>query len=39
MTEDIFEGLGVEVTLKSEEDFLKIKETLTRVGVSSKKIS
>jgi hypothetical protein len=37
MTEDIFEGLGVEVTLKSEEDFLKIKETLTRVGVSSKK--
>jgi hypothetical protein len=37
MTEDIFEGLGVEVTLKTEEDFLKIKETLTRVGVSSKK--
>jgi hypothetical protein len=37
MIEDIFEGLGVEVTLKTEEDFLKIKETLTRVGVSSKK--
>lgn len=34
--EDIFEGLGVEITLKSEEDFLKIKETLTRIGVSSK---
>jgi hypothetical protein len=34
--EDIFEGLGVEVKLKSEEDFLKVKETLTRIGVSSK---
>ena len=36
MTEDIFEGLGVEVLLKKEEDFLKVKETLTRIGVSSK---
>lgn len=35
--EDIFEGLGVEVILKKEEDFLKVKETLTRIGVSSKK--
>jgi hypothetical protein len=35
--DDIFEGLGVEVTLKNKEDFLKIKETLTRIGVSSKK--
>ena len=35
--EDIFEGLGVEVTLKKEEDILKVKETLTRIGVSSKK--
>lgn len=35
--EDIFEGLGVEVTLQKEEDFLKVKETLTRIGVSSKK--
>ena len=34
--EDIFEGLGVEIKLKNEEDFLKIKETLTRIGVSSK---
>lgn len=37
MTEDIFEGLGVEIKLNSEEDFLKVKETLTRLGVSSKK--
>ena len=34
--ENIFEGLGVEINLKKEEDFLKVKETLTRVGVSSK---
>jgi len=27
----------IEVTLPSEEDFLKIKETLTRIGVASKK--
>jgi hypothetical protein len=36
MAEDIFEGLGVEVNLRNKEDFLKIKETLTRIGVSSK---
>jgi len=27
----------LEVTLKQEDDFLKIKETLTRIGVSSRK--
>lgn len=27
----------VEVTLKTEEDFLKVRETLTRIGVASKK--
>jgi hypothetical protein len=27
----------LEVRLKAEEDFLKVKETLTRIGVSSKK--
>ena len=37
MTDDIFSGLGVEVNLKNKEDFLKVKETLTRLGVSSKK--
>jgi hypothetical protein len=36
-TEDIFEGYGVEVKLNHEDDFLKVKETLTRIGVSSKK--
>jgi len=37
MSEDIFEGLGVEVKLNSEDDFLKVCETLTRIGISSKK--
>lgn len=35
MTEKIHELL--EVSLSDEEDFLKIKETLTRIGVASKK--
>ena len=35
--EDIFNGLGVEITLREKDDFLKIRETLTRIGVSSKK--
>lgn len=36
MEENIFQNYGVEVKLKDPEDFLKIKETLTRMGVSSK---
>ena len=35
--EDIFNGLGVEIALREKDDFLKIRETLTRIGVSSKK--
>ena len=35
--EDIFKGLGVEITLAEPNDFLKVKETLTRIGVASKK--
>ena len=35
--EDIFRGLGVEIKLKSEDDFLKVRETLTRMGISSRK--
>ena len=34
---DIFEGVGIEVSFKNPDDFLKIKETLTRIGVSSRK--
>lgn len=37
MTEDIFRGVGVEISFKEKEDFLKIKETLTRIGIASKK--
>lgn len=33
--DDIFSGVGIEITLKQNEDFLKIKETLTRIGVDS----
>ena len=34
---DIFEGLGVEIELPEEDSFLKVRETLTRIGVSSRK--
>ena len=35
--EDIFRGVGVEVNLKDQDDFLKVRETLTRIGIASKK--
>ena len=35
--DDIFNGLGIEVSLEEREDFLTVKETLTRIGVSSRK--
>jgi hypothetical protein len=34
---DIFQGLGVPIKLINPEDFLKIKETLTRIGIASNK--
>lgn len=34
--EDIFQGYGIEVALKEADDFLKVRETLTRMGVSSR---
>lgn len=37
MSEDIFNGCGIEVTLNNPDDFLKVKETLQRIGVASKK--
>jgi len=36
MSEDIL-TVGVEIRLKEKEDFLKIKETLTRIGIASPK--
>lgn len=35
--EDIFRGVGVEISLPNPDDFLKIKETLTRVGIASRR--
>lgn len=35
--EDIFHGVGVEIELPISENFLKIKETLTRIGIASRK--
>jgi len=37
MEEDVFSGVGVEIAFDRKEDFLKIKETLTRIGVASKR--
>ena len=35
--ENIFKGLGIEIKLKEDDDFLKVKETLTRIGISSRR--
>lgn len=37
MCENIFRDLGVEIELPSPDHFLKIKETLTRMGIASRK--
>ena len=37
MSTDIFNGLGVEIELPMSRDFLKVRETLTRIGVASKR--
>ena len=34
---DPFKGVGVRVSLPTDDAFLKIKETLTRIGIASKK--
>jgi small-conductance mechanosensitive channel len=33
---NLFRGYGIEVELNTDEDFLKVKETLQRIGVASK---
>lgn len=35
--EDIFKGVGIEISLPTPDSFLKVKETLTRIGISSRK--
>ena len=36
LSDKIFKNVGIHVHLKSEEDFMVIRETLTRIGVSPK---
>lgn len=35
--QDIFRGCGVQIELVDEDGFLKVKETLTRIGVASQR--
>lgn len=35
--QDLFSGYGVRIKLADDQAFLKIKETLTRIGIASKK--
>jgi len=37
MNDDIFEGHGIEIELNTADDFLRIAETLTRLGIPSYK--
>lgn len=37
MEKDLFRGVGVQIRLPDSDSFLKIKETLMRIGISSKK--
>ena len=37
MEDDLFKGCGIEIILPSDDAFLKVKETLTRIGVASRK--
>jgi hypothetical protein len=37
METDLFRGVGIEIRLPEPDNFLKIKETLTRVGIASRK--
>lgn len=37
MEENIFRGVGIEIRLPEPDNFLKIKETLTRIGIASRK--
>ena len=37
MNDDLFKGLGVEIRLRDPDDFLKVRETLTRIGVASER--
>lgn len=37
INDDLFKGYGVKIAFTNDDTFLSIKETLTRIGISSKK--
>ena len=37
MEDNLFRGFGVKISFDDEDSFLKIKETLTRIGIASRK--
>ena len=37
MSMELFKGYGIPIELKDEDSFLKVRETLTRIGVASRK--
>lgn len=37
MSMELFRGYGIPIALKDEDSFLKVRETLTRIGVASRK--
>lgn len=37
MSYELFKGYGIPIKLNDDESFLKVKETLTRIGVASRK--
>ena len=37
ITDNVFGDIGVEIILKDPDDFLKVRETLTRIGIASRK--
>lgn len=34
---DVFQGVGIKIRLATADDFLKVKETLTRLGIASER--
>jgi len=35
--DDLFKGFGIQISLDDEDSFLKVRETLTRIGIASRK--
>jgi hypothetical protein len=35
--DDLFKGFGIQISLEDEDSFLKVRETLTRIGIASRK--